>query len=156
MTNTPNVSEEYASWSPDGTQLAITGLNSGAGLGSSIYIVNATGTGLTQLTNSPASRDDYEPQWSPDGKLISYTTFFGNTYGLFVIRPSGGKAVRLAPASMVSGFGHWSPDGTRLAFTAIAEGSSRQNIFVVTLDRRTMIQLTRNTADNLGPFWRPN
>ena len=156
VTNTPNVSEEYASWSPDGSQLAITGLNQGTGLGSSIYIVNASGTGLTQLTSNPASRDDYEPQWSPDGKLISYTTFFGNTYGLFLIRPTGGKPVRLAPSSMVSGFGHWSPDGTRLAFTAIAEGSSRQNIFVVTLDRRTIIQLTRNTADNLGPFWRPN
>ena len=137
-------------------KLAVTGLNPATGLGSSIYIVSATGTGLTQLTSNPASRDDYEPQWSPDGKLISYTTFFGNTYGLFLIRPTGGKPVRLAPASMVSGFGHWSPDGTRLAFTAIAEGSSRQNIFVVTLDRRTIIQLTRNTADNLGPFWRPN
>jgi len=57
---------------------------------------------------------------------------------------------------MVAGFGKWSPDGKRIAFTAIAEGSSRQSIFVVTLDRRTMIQLTRNSGDNLGPFWRPN
>ncbi|HEX6574282.1 MAG TPA: hypothetical protein VF042_04860 [Gemmatimonadaceae bacterium] len=155
VTNTPTVSEEYASWSPDGTKLAITGLNRGVGLGSSVYVVNVSGTGLTQLTNEPATRDDYEPQWSPDGKFISYTTYFGNTYGLFLMRATGGKPVRMAPPTMVAGFGHWSPDGTRLAFTAIGEGSSRQNIFVVTLDRRTITQLTRNTADNLGPFWRP-
>jgi Tol biopolymer transport system component len=156
VTNTPDVSEEYASWSPDASQLAITGINPGAGLGSSLYVVNASGTGLTQLTSNPLSRNDYEPNWSPDGKLISYTTAFGFTYGLFVIRATGGKPIRLVPSSMVSGFGHWSPDGKRLAFTAIAEGGSRQNIYVVTLDRRTMTQLTRNSADNLGPFFRPN
>ncbi|HKY97952.1 MAG TPA: hypothetical protein VJL35_08870 [Gemmatimonadaceae bacterium] len=156
VTNTPEVSEEYASWSPDGSQLAITGINPGAGLGSSLYVVNASGTGLKQLSNNPLARNDYEPTWSPDGKLISYTTSFGFTYGLFLIRATGGQPIRLAPSSMVSGFGHWSPDGKRLAFTAIGEGSSRQNIYVVTLDRSSITQLTRNNADNLGPFFRPN
>ena len=156
VTNSPDVSEEYASWSPDGTQLAITGLNPGAGVGSSLYVVNATGTGRMQLTSNTSSRDDYEPNWSPDGKLIAYTTATGFSYGLYLIRATGGKPVRLAPAGWVSGFGHWSPDGKRLAFTAISEAGSRQNIFVTTLDRRTITQLTRNMADNLGPFFRPN
>jgi Tol biopolymer transport system component len=156
VTNTPLIDEEFASWSPDGTRLAFIGENQNIGKGSSVYVVGANGSGLAQLTNSPVTRGDYEPQWSPDGNLISYTTYFGNSYGLFVTRPAGGPPVRLSPTTMIAGFGHWSPDGTRLAFTAIAEGSSRQNIFVITLDRRTMTQLTRNTADNLGPFWRPN
>jgi len=156
VTNTPLVSEEFASWSPDGLRLAITGENRNTGLGSSVFVVDASGSGLKQLTASPATHADYEPQWSPNGKLISYTTFTGRTYGLLVIDPAGGSPVRLTPATMVAGFGKWSPDGKRLAFTAIAEGSTRQGIFVITLDRRTMIQLTRNSGDNLGPFWRPN
>jgi Tol biopolymer transport system component len=155
VTNTPAISEEYASWSPDGLQLAMTGENRNTGLGGSVFIVNASGSGLRQLTNSPSTRADYEPQWSPDGKLIAFTTFTGRTYGLFAIDPLGGPPVRLAPSTMVAGFGHWSPDGTRLAFTGIGEGSSRQNIYVITRDRRSMVQITRNAADNLGPYWRP-
>jgi Tol biopolymer transport system component len=156
LTNTPLVSEEFASWSPDASQLAMTGENRNTGLGSSIFVVNVSGSGLKQLTTSPANRADYEPMWSPDGKLLAYTTFTGRTYGLFVIDPAGGESVRLAPSTMVAGFGHWSPDGMRIAFTGITEGSSRQNIFVMTRDRRTMTQLTRNSGDNLGPYWRPN
>jgi Tol biopolymer transport system component len=156
VTKTPLVSEEFASWSPDGLRLAITGENRNTGLGNSLFVVDASGAGLKQLTTSTANRADYEPQWSPDGKLISYTTFNGRTFGLFVIDPRGGEPVRLAPSTMVAGYGKWSPDGKRIAFTAIAEGNSRQNIFIITLDRRTMIQLTRNSGDNLGPFWRPN
>ena len=35
-----------------------------------IYIMNANGTGVTQLTTDPAN--DFDPSWSPDGKQIAF------------------------------------------------------------------------------------
>lgn len=155
VTQSANLSEEFASWSPDGTRLAITGENQGSGVGSGLFIVNANGTNRVQLTTSIAPRGDYEPEWSPDGKRIAYTTYFVNTFGIFVIDPAGGQPVRLTPLSLFAGFGHWSPDGTRIAFTAYPEGFSRQAVFVLTLDRKSITQITPNSSDNLGPYWRP-
>ena len=38
--------------------------------GKDIYIMNADGTDLMQVTTDPA--DEYDPTWSPDGKQIAY------------------------------------------------------------------------------------
>src|SRR3990170_6246104 len=35
-----------------------------------IYVMNADGTGQTNLTNDPAT--DYAPAWSPDGTKIAF------------------------------------------------------------------------------------
>jgi Tol biopolymer transport system component len=155
LTNTAAVSEGFASWSPDGSKLAFTGQNPGAGLGESVFTINADGTGLEQLTSTPFPNGDAEPQWSPDGKLIAYTSNVGANIGMWLIDPLGGRQVRLTPASMVGGFGDWSRDGTRIAFTGILGGSFRQNIFVISIDKKSLVQVTGGTGDNLDPFWKP-
>jgi TolB protein len=45
-------------WSPDGTQLAFV---SGFATQRDIYVINADGSGLRNLTNSP--EDEYELDW---------------------------------------------------------------------------------------------
>ena len=156
LTSSPSVSEEFASWSPDGQRLAITGENPSTGLGSSVFVVNATGTSLLQLTSTVPPRGDVDPEWSPDGKRIAFTSHIGNdVYSLWVMNADSGTPIRMAPATMTAGFARWSPDGSTLAFTGIAENSLHQDIFVVTADRRQLIRLTRGSGENLGPFWRP-
>ena len=62
------------SWSPDGTKIAFARSNGGS---YDIYVMNANGTGITQLTTSgvggffPAIGS---PAWSPDGTKIAYGT----------------------------------------------------------------------------------
>lgn len=155
LTNTSTISEDFASWSPDGSKLALTGQNPGAGLGVSVFTINADGTGLKQLTSTPQPNGDAEPQWSPDGKLIAYTSNVGANIGIWLIDPLGGRQVRITPPSMVGGFGNWSRDGTRIAFTGILGGSFRQNIFVISIDKKSLVQLTNGSGDNLDPFWKP-
>lgn len=156
VTNTPALSETFADWSPDGSTLAISGENFPAGIGSGIFTVSANGTGLKQLTKEVDPRGDYEPQWSPDGKRIMFTTYLGATFGIYIIAPEGGNAQRFSPSGFFSGFGKWSPDGSRIAFTGYNDRSSRfQDIFIMTADRTSIVRITKDAADNLGPFWKP-
>jgi hypothetical protein len=99
-----------------------------------LYVLNADGTGLRQLTH------DFEtsPHWSPDGSWIAYETSEG---AVAVIRPDGtGKLTLDADAigNLLSP-SPWSPDGTRLAWggcsgLCIGRPSSGQKPLAIPLD----------------------
>src|SRR5262245_15969246 len=54
---------------------------------SHIYVVNADGTGTTQLTTGDKSCD--EPQWSPDGKHIAFLSKKLGKRNVWVMSPAG-------------------------------------------------------------------
>ncbi|TLY03119.1 MAG: hypothetical protein E6K92_05025 [Thaumarchaeota archaeon] len=57
----------FPSWSPDGKKIAFV-----EGAENDIFVINADGTGLTRLTDSPGR--DTHPSWSPDGTKIAFAT----------------------------------------------------------------------------------
>ncbi len=75
LTNSPNIEGE-ADWSPDGTKIAYVSdpyilTSSSLHSNPEIWMMNADGSGKTQLTHDPQA--DEEPAWSPDGTKIAYT-----------------------------------------------------------------------------------
>ena len=50
---------------------------------SSLYMINADGTGLKQLTPRPGS--DFDPAWSPDGKQIAFTSVRGGFRQIYAL-----------------------------------------------------------------------
>lgn len=63
----------HPAWSPDGSKLAfMIGTDDGhTYLTADIYVVNADGTGITNLTRSE-ERLEMNATWSPDGQYIAY------------------------------------------------------------------------------------
>jgi len=59
----------FAQWSPDGTRLAFMGRPDMNQSEYHIFVVNADGTDLRQLTHA---NDNQDPQWAPDGSAIVF------------------------------------------------------------------------------------
>ena len=54
-----------------------------------IYVINADGSGLTNLTNDPGN--DYDPDWSPDGRQIAFSSTRDGNYEIYVMNADGSE-----------------------------------------------------------------
>jgi Tol biopolymer transport system component len=136
-------------WSPDGTKLALYGyLRGGAGSGGAdygIFICNADGSGLTDITEkAPGSQGN--PHWAPDSTRL---VFEGNR-ALFVSSADGSELRKLTPG----GFPTWSPGGGRIAFLS-ATSDGRDDIFSIQPSGRGRTNLTRSPQWDEMPAWSP-
>jgi Tol biopolymer transport system component len=117
-----DASVEYPAWSPDSKRIVFMAQEPGAS-GSNpdynIYVMNADGTGRTQLTNAPG--EDGWPAWSPDGRKIAFASArcdtgqsrdIGPFFTLFLMNADGSEQTRLTEG--FAQFVAWSPDGTKL------------------------------------------
>jgi Tol biopolymer transport system component len=104
-------------WSPDGTQIAFSGTRGGE---PDLFVMQADGTGIRQLTDDPAS--DWGPAWSPDGTAIAFNSNRSGTFDLYRIAPDGGDPAALTDGPADDYNPAWAPDGTRIAFTSNRSG----------------------------------
>ncbi|MEE4215925.1 MAG: S9 family peptidase, partial [Bacteroidales bacterium] len=73
-----------------------------------------------QLTNNPDGNSG-NPQWSPDGKWISFTSSRDDKNQVYVINAEGGEAFPVTGEKNGVGAFEWSPDGKKIAFTVQEE-----------------------------------
>ncbi len=114
------------SWSPDGTQILFPA--GSMQLDHKLYIINADGSGLRQLTHGDSH--DQEAEWSPDGQWIA----FYRDCNLWRIRPDGSdEAPLLVSCDYCTEIPTWSPDSQQIAFLYYQESKAR-GIWVVNAD----------------------
>jgi TolB protein len=135
-------------WSPDGTRIVFDANGNG------IHVVNADGTGLTQLTSSA----DVDPRWSPDGTTIAFSRYDPVTFdaSLWLMDADGGnqRMIWEAPATD-TGSADWAPDGSRLVFHAHDKSAAETQIWAVDPDGQNPVQLT-SVGGNFNPSFSPD
>ncbi|MBI3118478.1 MAG: PD40 domain-containing protein, partial [Candidatus Hydrogenedentes bacterium] len=77
-----------------------------------IWIINADGTDLRQVTQGEEEGHDVDPMFSHDGKNILFSSNRGGKTGIWTVEATGG-----APSFLLEGDqAEWSPNGVRVAF----------------------------------------
>ncbi len=155
VTNTPDASENSATWSPDGAKLAY-------GSQGDIYVRNADGSGVVNLTDNP-SVDNHDPSWSPDGTKIAYaasldtaTDTATNWPQILVMNADGSSPHTISDTSNDAFFSadpSWSPDGTKLAFSFSPGGTDSFEIKTMNADGSGKVAVTSNSVYDGFPNW---
>jgi serine/threonine-protein kinase len=140
---------EDLSLSPDGTRVAMTIM----GPTWNVWVFDLARGTLTRLTFEGDNRD---PEWTPDGKRIVYTSFRDGRYGLYWRPPDGSGTEEL-----LTRWEHWvvawsfSPDGEFLAFYEL-DPTTRAAMWLLPLrgDRKAQLFLRTGSVESFPMFSR--
>jgi eukaryotic-like serine/threonine-protein kinase len=121
-----------------------------------IFIINADGSNLRQITNIPEGA--CQPDFSPDGKRIVFTSpCDGNTdyyphSSLYTMNIDGSGFL---PLSTLVGGDYdpaWAADGSHIAFTSL-RNNNRPGIYVLDLQDQSVVSLAEKYAFDSQPAW---
>ena len=100
-------------WSPNGRQIAFN-------RDSHIYVIDADGENLRQLTRHKNNEQDLHPDWSPDGKLIAFDRFTGDAphrhANIYTVDPVTKVVRKVTDFDFNAQLPKWSPDGQWILF----------------------------------------
>ena len=116
-------------WSPNGRRIAFAAPGVGEENNADIFVINADGSGMFNLTRHPA--EDIQPAWSPDGRYITFVSTREGHWGIYAVEVEGGALLPVfynpdAGAYLPT----WSPDGSQIAFVVGNSGIWKEQLFI--------------------------
>jgi Tol biopolymer transport system component len=169
LKGSPGDLDENPAWSPDGSHIAFESDRDG---NRDVYVMNADGSEIIQLTKSPYSLlwsligidtlGDGQPDWSADGSRIVFISGRNNglmtrvDYDIFTMDQDGSNIVNLTRAHGNTEMRPaWSPDGTRIMFESIGMGR-KWDIYVMNADGSGVTSLSQGELDEGEAAWSPD
>jgi Tol biopolymer transport system component/DNA-binding winged helix-turn-helix (wHTH) protein len=127
-------------YSPDGRRIAFESSRQVDSL--AIWVANADGTGLVQVTNIGSSWSG-TPRWSPDGRWLAFDAR-GKDGGwdVWVVEASGSSPRQLTHGPADNVVPSWSRDGTSIYFASRRSG--QPEIWRIPAGGGTAVQMTQN------------
>lgn len=148
--NSLGIAGSSPDWSPNGSKIAFDSISSK--YTNDIFVMNADGSNLTQLTAHPDYESSYAPDWSPDGSKI----VFLRNYRVHVINADGTGQTALTNSSIWEYRATWSPDGSKIAFSR-GNPDKYTNLYVMNADGTGQAAITScSNCYDFSPTWSPD
>ena len=149
---------ETPQWSPDRSKIVFEG----GPTGGDIFVINADGSGLTNLTRTPSGTGiETGPRWSPDGRLILFaktTIIPGDNFDqeltdLYTMSADGGAPVPLTTTGteLRAGGYDWSVNG-QIVFESERDGLP-QGVYVINAGGGNPSRLSAAGVVSWAPSW---
>ena len=141
-----------ASWSPDGSKIALTLSKDG---NPEIYVIRASDGGIvTRITNDKAI--DTSPAWSPDGSRIAFVSDRNGGPQIFVVSSGGGAAAQVSFNGSYNTTPTWSPRPGKQIIAYTTRDGGAYDIVTLDLTNKTMVRITQAQGNNEEPSFSPN
>jgi len=136
-------------WAPNSSEILYYCSLNGNNLS---WIMNANGTNQHKLIDG--ANWNAIPSMSPDGLIISFSTFRDNNYEIYTVNRDGSNLIRLTTIDAEDWRPNWSNNSRFIIFESKREGETQ--VFMMNRDgsRQRRISST-NDAYNGQPVWRP-
>jgi TolB protein len=155
ITNDTIASYKDPAFSPDGKQIAVVYKKNkrDKSIPDEVYLMNADGTGLKQLSNYPkefASQPvpGYKAgalQWHPTENFISYISHQNGQHNIYAVATDGSWQRRLTNEKLSEGWHDWSDDGKWLVYDLSDKESTQYHIMLMNWQTNKSKQLTDTT-----------
>ncbi|RJP29945.1 MAG: hypothetical protein C4527_10735 [Candidatus Omnitrophota bacterium] len=112
-----------------------------------IWMIQADGSNLRQLTDGKEDENDVDPAFRKDGKEILFTSTRGESVGIWKMSINGTNMERICDGDQAE----WSPDGNKIAFRR------EESIFTRDLISNVEKKISPDDWPHCsGPAWSPN
>lgn len=144
------VAERSPAWSPDGQQVAFL---QGTENESNLYIINADGSNLFNISGAAGIGQVSDFSWSPDGTQIAVTADVPGAANIYTVNVDGSNLHQLTADGEAGWGAMWSPDGTQIAFIKL--NGMRSQVQIIDADGNNVHSLNIDTGvDHLA--WSPD
>jgi TolB protein len=118
-----------------------------------IFVADVLGKSIKQITRHKNLA--VSPKFSPDGKLLAYTSYHPGNPNLYITNWQEAKSTKaisrrpglnLAPA--------WSPDGKTMVITLSIDGNP--DLYLISTEGAILDRLTKNAGINVSSAWSPD
>ncbi len=143
-------------WSPDGSRIAFYSDRKfnlpDRDDNVDIYVMAVDGTGLTRLTDDPAS--DAFPYWSPDGQRLAFYSERDGQGDVYIMNADGSGIERVTDDPALDIPYGWSPDGQRLLISSARSGNL--DLYTVKASGGDAKRLTKLQGNDVAAQWSPD
>lgn len=155
--------DHFARWSPDGKKLVFWRASaSEEGGPTTVFIVNADGSGLHRLT--PWEMRAGDPDWSPKGNRIVFSTHpllqfpTSGRSELYTMRPDGSGMRKLTGCGKNGPRAtqpRWTPDGKAILYTRVTQAGFPRHIWAIDRKGREDVPVLTKKSIYTHPVLQP-
>lgn len=148
--------DRQPAWAPTQSRIAFTRMIRSQNT-SNIWAVNGDGTGLTQLTETPAPGYDANPTWSSDGR-VAFVSDRSGVPQIYVMDAGGVTETQITFDACFHADPAWHPTESRLLFAQLCPGSPNgwDLVSMTPVPGPAALLPGSNENNDLQPGWSPD